>query len=91
MSWKGRTFNQIISKMKKNTNTNTSYSNIFLPPPVKQYRREIDTEDNCSRATVSLADFLKPGGTIVNSLTGAGINTVDFNLTNDTTEKPTSL
>ena len=91
MSWKGRTFNQIISKMKKNTNTNTSYSNIFLPPPVKQYRREIDTEDNCSRATVSLADFLKPGGTIVNSLTGAGINTVDFNLTNDDTEKPTSL
>jgi hypothetical protein len=91
MSWKGRTFNQIISKMKKNTNSNTSYSNIFMPSPVKQYRREIDTEDNCSRATVSLADFLKPGGTIVNSLTGAGVNTVDFNLTNDTTEKPTSL
>lgn len=91
MSWKGRTFNQIISKMKKNTNSNTSYSNIFMPSPVKHYRREIDTEDNCSRATVSLADFLKPGGTIVNSLTGAGINTVDFNLTNDDTEKPTSL
>lgn len=91
MSWKGRTFNQIISKIKKNANTNTSNNNIFIPPPVKHYRREIDPKNNCSRATVSLADFLKPGGTIVTSLPGAGINTVDFNLTNDTTEKPTSL
>lgn len=87
VSWKGRTFNQIISKMKKNTSSQTG-ANIFIPPPVKQYRREIDTEDNCSRASISLADFFRPGATIVNSATGAGVHTVDFNLVNDTTEKP---
>ncbi len=75
--------------MKKNTGSQTG-ENIFIPPPVKQYRREIDTEDNCSRATISLADFFRPGATIVNSATGAGVHTVDFNLVNDATEKPTA-
>lgn len=89
VSWKGRTFNQIISKMKKNTGLQTG-ANIFIPPPVKQYRREIDIEDNCSRASISLADFFRPGATIVNSATGAGVHTVDFNLVNDTTEKPSN-
>ena len=88
VSWKGRTFNQIITKMKKNTGLQTG-ENIFIPPPVKQYRREIDTEDNCSRASISLADFFRPGATIVNSASGAGVHTVDFNLVNDATEKPT--
>lgn len=87
VSWKGRTFNQIISKMKKNTGLQTG-ENIFIPPSVKQYRREIDTEDNCSRASISLADFFRPGATIVNSATDAGVHTVDFNLVNDATEKP---
>lgn len=87
VSWKGRTFNQIITKMKKNTGSQTG-ENIFIPPPVKQYRREIDKEDNCSRATISLADFFRPGATIVNSASGEGVHTVDFNLVNNTTEKP---
>lgn len=89
VSWKGRTFNQIITKMKKNTGSQTG-ENVFIPPPVKQYRREIDTDDNCSRATISLADFFRPGATIVNSATGAGAHTVDFNLVNDATEKPSA-
>lgn len=89
VSWKGRTFNQIITKMKKNTGSQTG-ENVFIPPPVKQYRREIDTDDNCSRATISLADFFRPGATIVNSATGAGVHTVDFNLVNDATEKPSA-
>lgn len=87
VSWKGRTFNQIISKMKKNMGVQSG-SNIFIPPSVKQYRREIDTEDNCSRATTSLADFFRPGATIVNSSSSAGIHTVDFNLVNNVTDKP---
>lgn len=87
VSWKGRTFNQIISKMKKNTGVQTG-SNIFIPPPVKIYRMEKEIEDNCSRATTSLAEFFRPGATIVNSSSGAGFNTVDFNLVNDATEKP---
>ena len=87
VSWKGHTFNQIITKMKKNAGSIVGL-NKFLPPPVKNYRREIDTEDNCSRATISLADFFRPGATIVNSATDAGVYTVDVNLTNDSTEKP---
>jgi hypothetical protein len=75
--------------MKKNTGLQTG-KNVFIPPPVKQYRREIDTEDNCSRATISLADFFRPGATIVNSASGAGVHTVDFNLVNDATEKPST-
>jgi hypothetical protein len=75
--------------MKKNTGSQTG-ENIFIPPPVKQYRREIDTDDNCSRATISLADFFRPGATIVNSTSGAGVHTVDFNLVNDATEKPSA-
>jgi hypothetical protein len=75
--------------MKKNTGSQTG-ENVFIPPPVKQYRREIDTDDNCSRASISLADFFRPGATIVNSATGAGVHTVDFNLVNDTTEKPST-
>ena len=75
--------------MKKNTGSQTG-ENVFIPPPVKQYRREIDTDDNCSRATISLADFFRPGATIVNSATGAGVHTVDFNLVNDATEKPSA-
>ena len=87
VSWKGRTFNQIISKMKKNTGVQTG-SNIFIPPPVKIYRMEKEIEDNCGRATTSLAEFFRPGATIVNSSSGAGIHTVDLNLVNDATEKP---
>ncbi len=87
VSWKGQTFNQIISKLKKNMGTQNG-SNIFIPPPVKIYRMEKEMEDNCGRATTSLAEFFKPGSTIVNSSTGAGIHTVDFNLVNDATEKP---
>jgi hypothetical protein len=87
MLWKGQTFNQIVSKMKKNKCAIEGI-NKFLPSPKKHYRREIDTEDNCARATTSLADFFRPGATIVNSTSGAGIHTVDINLTNNSCEKP---
>ena len=89
VSWKGRTFNQIVTKLKKNKNDMTS-TNIFLSSPVKQYRRELITTDICSwsSATINMDDFNVPGGTIVNSATNRGIFTVDINLPNDTTELP---
>jgi hypothetical protein len=88
-SWKGRTFNQIITKLKKNKNDMTS-TNIFLSPPVKQYRRELMMTDVCSwsSANINMDDFNVPGGTVVNSATGRGIFTVDNNLPNDKTELP---
>lgn len=99
-SWKGRTFNQIITKLKKNKNDMTR-NNIFLSPPVKQYRRELAMTDSCSwsSANISMNDFNVPGGTVVNSATGrgypggsnersVGIYTVKINLPNDKTELP---
>jgi len=41
ISWKGKTFNQVVAGLKKNTNTfsTTSYQGFFLAPPIKYYRR----------------------------------------------------
>jgi trehalose-6-phosphatase len=41
--WKGKTFNQITSALKQNTFTlnEGDNRNIFRPPPVKLYRKEI--------------------------------------------------
>ena len=92
-SWKGRTFNQIVTKLKKNKNDMTS-TNIFLSPPVKQYRRELVMTDSCSwsSANINMNDFNVPGGTVVNSATSnersVGIFTVKINLPNDKTELP---
>lgn len=88
-SWKGQTFNQIVTKLKKNKNDMTS-TNIFLSPPIKHYRRELVVDNGCSwsSANISMDDFIVPGRTVVNSATGRGIFTVDFNLPNDKTELP---
>jgi hypothetical protein len=101
--WKGKTFNQIISVVQRN-NANYPYINkgstpaIFLPPPLKIYRREVASTkaDNCNSYISSSIDvFNQPGGSIVNSAAstsnqkGLGImNTLDFNLTNNTYERP---
>ena len=89
MLWKGRTFNQIVSKIKLNK-TLIEGSNKFISSPIKYYRREIDTQDNCTRATTSLMDFLRPGASIVNSASGAGVHTVNFVVPNDLCENPTT-
>jgi hypothetical protein len=41
-SWKGKTFTQITSIIKKNAMSNIdSKHSIFMPTPLKLYRREI--------------------------------------------------
>ena len=87
MLWKGRTFNQIISKIKFNK-VIIEGTNKFISSPIKHYRREIDTEDNCTRATTTMMDFFRPGATIVNSASGAGIHTLDIVIPNDLCETP---
>jgi hypothetical protein len=94
--WKGQTFNQIMSGIKMNTKTlnPTSNHNLFKPQPLEHYRREIasTTADNCVRPNMSIDVLLQPGGSIVNSAS-ANANTegvVDFNLTNNKTERPGS-
>jgi len=94
--WKGQTFNQIMSGIKMNTKmlNPTSNHNLFKPQPLEHYRREIasTTADNCVRPNMSIDVLLQPGGSIVNSAS-ANANTegvVDFNLTNNKTERPGS-
>ncbi len=96
--WKGQTFNQVMSgiKMNKKTLSETNNHNLFMPQPMEHYRREIAsvTADKCGRSSMSVDVLLQPGGSIVHSAssnannTGVGNMTVDFNLTNNKTEKP---
>ena len=98
IAWKGKTFNQITSSIKKNPGTlnTTSKHNLFLPPPLKIYRREIantKTASTCSRrASQKIDEFNRPGGSIINStipINANGlVNTIDNNLPNNTCEEP---
>lgn len=98
ISWKGRTFNQITSYIRKNGAVNSAVNvgtNIFNRLPLKIYRREIavPSEPNCKqRHAMRLDDLNAPGGSITNSSVNAGglVNTVDFNLTENTSERPGS-
>ena len=100
VAWKGQTFNQVMSGIKMNTKTlsSTNNHNLFLPQPIEHYRREIAsvTSDKCARTSMSVDVLLQPGGSIVHSAsanansTGVGNMTVDFNLTNNSSEKPGS-
>ena len=92
ISWKGKTFNQVVAGLKKNTNTfsTTSYKGFFLAPPLKHYRREIANTNTCkTRANVSVDAFLQPGGTIDNTMSTVSPTYVaEFNLTENNTERP---
>ena len=98
ISWKGRTFNQITSYIRKNGGVNSAVTvgnNIFNRLPLKLYRREIavPTETNCKQGHAMRIDILNaPGGTITNSSVNAGglVNTLDFNLTENSSERPGS-
>uniref|UniRef100_A0A6C0KIU8 Uncharacterized protein n=1 Tax=viral metagenome TaxID=1070528 RepID=A0A6C0KIU8_9ZZZZ len=96
-SWKGKTFTEITSLLKKNNttiNTNFSKNSYFIPRPLKIYRREVvvGNSKNCNLKTSTLIrDFDMPGGTIVNSKasTKNGLtNTLDINLTENKYERP---
>lgn len=68
--WKGKTFSEITSLIKKNSNIdNAQYStSIFLrPQPLKIYRREIGniTNDSESRKSHTIQSFETPGGAIL--------------------------
>ncbi len=98
IAWKGQTFNQVMSgiKMNKKSVSSVNNRNLFMSQPIEHYRREIASviSDKCSRTSMSVDVLLQPGGSIVNSAStnannmGVGNMTVDFNLTNNKTEKP---
>lgn len=97
ISWKGQTFNQITSYIRRNGEVDSTLnvgSNIFKRGrPLKIYRREIvvPTENSCNQHTSTRIDILNaPGGSITNSIvnTGGLVNTIDFNLTENLSERP---
>jgi hypothetical protein len=89
--WKGKTFKQIVSAIQKNTtqlnvnNRANNYTaiknNIFLPQPLKIYRKEIAsvplTAPAIPRTGVSIDEMNRPGGSIT--------------VTSYTSPKPTGL
>ena len=67
-SWKGKTFYEITTTLRKNTNSNTKNPLFFGPQPIKGYRREIasNTAGSCNQRVSRRIDELNaPGGSIV--------------------------
>ena len=76
-SWKGKTFHQIISAIQMNTSSldisANNYvnmgNNVFLPQPLKIYRKEIVSvpllNPTVQRTPVSIDEMNRPGGSIV--------------------------
>jgi len=94
ISWKGRSFNQIVAGLKRNTNsTIIQKSNLHAPQPIRHYRKEVANASVCTRASIKLDDFLMPGGTIVNTSSTNQIRSTEvaeFGLTVNKSERPTT-
>ncbi len=72
ISWKGKTFGQITTSIQKNKNSDAEMkqSLLFLPPPLKIYRREVNTAQvavNSTKQSMSIDELNRPGGYLVSS------------------------
>ena len=72
ISWKGKTFSQITSEIRKNvikptTSPNLTNHLIMKPQPMKIYRKEIASTVSKSCNSRNIFSFEIPGGNIVNS------------------------
>ena len=99
IAWKGKTFTQITSSIQKNEpNYTMQKSLLFLPPPVKLYRREIvskSIQNANERNSASIDVFNRPNGYLVVPTKepcecNAVENTLDITLTSNSTQKPGS-
>ena len=94
--WKGATFQQLSAGVRFNKITNsTSVNNLFLPNPLKTYRREIASVDlNCtnSRSSIKIDDYDRPGGILnTNITTSTGlVNTGDLMYEKNVCEHPST-
>ena len=95
ISWKGRSFNQIVAGLRRNGNSTIfQKQNIHLAQPIRHYRKEIASVGaHCSRAAISFDDFMMPGGTIVNTASTnqtTNVDVAEFGLTTNKTERPST-
>ena len=77
VSWKGKTFNQVVAGLKMNTRT-FSKESFFLPPPVKHYRLEIANTQACNTRAGDV--FYQPGGTVVTTSSNSAAYTSELNI-----------
>ena len=95
-SWKGETLEQITTSIRKNQPDEVlSSRNLFIPQPLKIYRREIASKDaTCNpRSSVSIDLLNAPNGSIINSTASDKnglVNTLDIHQTTNKTEIPGS-
>lgn len=95
-SWKGETLEQITTSIRQNQRDGTLHDrNLFIPQPLKHYRREIASKDNiCNpRSSISIDLLNAPNGSIINSQASDKnglVNTLDINQTTNKTEIPGS-
>ena len=89
VQWKGQTFEQIQSFIRKNERSGVNEKLKFRANPLKIYRREIVTSDVdvCNARTSTKIDiFNQPNGTIINSTASNKnglVNLVDNNIPNN--------
>lgn len=95
--WKGATFQQLSAGVRFNKITNsTSLNNLFLPNPLKTYRREIASVVlNCtnSRSSIKIDEYDRPGGVLnteYNSTRTGLVNTGDLIYEKNVCEHPSS-
>jgi len=99
VKWKGKTFNQITSRIQmnsRNSSNSTKASEYLRALPILLPRREIATNNStpiCTSRTSSSINVLDmPGSSIINSLVSTNnnglVNTMDNNLPNNTCEDP---
>jgi hypothetical protein len=101
--WKGQSFQQITSSIKKNAKVdptmNIPIKNLMLPNPLKIYRREIantfDTTSCYSRTSLKIDELNRPNGSLVYSTpvqykTNGLASTIDIQLTTNKYERPGS-
>jgi len=72
ISWKGKTFGQITTSIQKNQNSGAEMkqSLLFMPPPLKIYRREVNTAPvavNSTKRSTKIDELNRPGGYLVSS------------------------
>jgi hypothetical protein len=95
--WKGATFQQLSAGVRFNKITDsTSVNNLFLPNPLKTYRREIASVVlNCtnSRSSIRIDDYDRPGGVLnteYNSTRTGLVNTGDLTYEKNVCEHPST-
>jgi hypothetical protein len=95
ISWKGKTFVQITSSLQLNTKPSAgSIHNTMRAQPVKHNRREIASRPALKtgnpRVSITIDNMTGPNGYLVSQAKNCSgdVSTLDFNLTSNSTDKP---